>query len=518
MRMMMHSIVVDHMDGTSSDSHHHVVLGRMEMGRPDGLRRLLQEEEDDGHHHHHHHQDDDNRILYGQKVIVHEEENGDVVEEEEQEEDVVVVVEDEGGSAGRTAAGAGDGVLNHHHHHHHHHINNVHKLQHHDEYQEHQQGENHRNRNGGGEEEHHHLQEQHNNNSNNCDVGYGVGGPHHHIQHGGGEAKLAELGSDMLRVDTKLVEGGRDRPASDDGDVGTSPPPPGGGGGGEKSGGRGRRTSKEPPIEWSEGETTMLLQAFGDKYRALDRGNFTSKIWADIAARVNAYGMTTVMDDGTLAEGPPKTQEQCRIKVDNLKKRYKVEREKKRVSGCAISKWPFFDAIEELIGSNPRLMRGGGATAGIGGGGMDPPNVLALENGAQPLAIRSSVVEEGERIYYLEASGGGGEGDQTSETVPKVSPILMRGGKRKRTLKDIERDNANAASLRALFEGYNIPSNIIDAMVQEDLDENTLINTKDITALIDQLRVKHQLQIKLGPAERIKQAIEETREKRQTLS
>jgi hypothetical protein len=38
----------------------------------------------------------------------------------------------------------------------------------------------------------------------------------------------------------------------------------------------------------------MLLQAFGDKYRALDRGNFTSKIWADIAARVNAYGMTTV--------------------------------------------------------------------------------------------------------------------------------------------------------------------------------------------------------------------------------
>jgi hypothetical protein len=190
-------------------------------------------------------------------------------------------------------------------------------------------------------------------------------------------------------------------------------------------------------------------------------------------------------------------------KVDNLKKRYKVEREKIRVSGSTISKWPFFDTMEELIGSNPRLMRGVG--------GLDLP-LLALENSVQPLAIRSSL-QEGERIYYLEASAGG-DGDQASETVPKISPMFERG-KRKRALKDIERENVNAPSLRALFEGYNIPSIIIDAMVQEDMDENTLINTKDITALIDQLRIKHRLHIKLGPAERIKQAIEAAREKKQ---
>jgi TATA-binding protein-associated factor Taf7 len=52
-------------------------------------------------------------------------------------------------------------------------------------------------------------------------------------------------------------------------------------------------------------------------------------------------------------------------------------------------------------------------------------------------------------------------------------------------------------------------------MVQEDMDEKTLFKSKDITALIDQVRVKHQLHIKLGPAEQINQAIEEARENRQ---
>lgn len=199
------------------------------------------------------------------------------------------------------------------------------------------------------------------------------------------------------------------------------------------------------------------------------------------------------------------------MKVDNLKKRYKVEREKKRVSGSGTSKWPFYEMMDDLIGANPRHIRGGGS----GGGGMTPvggdDSPLALENGGQPLAIRTSG-EEGERIYYLEC-GAGGEGDQTSETVPKISPVMGRG-KRRRALEDLERERVNGPSLRALFEGYNIPPQIIDAMVQEDMDEETLINSKDITVLVDQLRIKHRLHIKLGPAERIKQAVEVARDKK----
>ncbi len=47
-------------------------------------------------------------------------------------------------------------------------------------------------------------------------------------------------------------------------------------------------------------------------------------------------------------------------------------------------------------------------------------------------------------------------------------------------------------------------------MVQEDMDEKTPFKSKDITALIDQVWVKHQPHIKLGPAEQINQAIERT--------
>jgi len=51
--------------------------------------------------------------------------------------------------------------------------------------------------------------------------------------------------------------------------------------------GRGK-TPRDTVVEWSDGATIVLLNAFSEKYRALERSNFTSKIWADIAASVNA--------------------------------------------------------------------------------------------------------------------------------------------------------------------------------------------------------------------------------------
>jgi len=114
------------------------------------------------------------------------------------------------------------------------------------------------------------------------------------------EAKLGGLGAAMLRgVDAKMEVGGRERQQQQqqqmsEGDVGTTNSPQVGKSAGGGGGGRGR-SSRDPAIEWSENATTVLLQAFGEKYRALDRGNFTSKIWADIAARVNgARGGLTV--------------------------------------------------------------------------------------------------------------------------------------------------------------------------------------------------------------------------------
>jgi hypothetical protein len=240
MMMMMGGGGGGNMDGRSSDEHH-VVVGRMEMG-PEGLRLL----EDNG-----------NRILYGEKVMVVEKAEDEEEEEEEEEE------EDDGDGHVHSNKLA----------------NRVYTLQ-----QEQLPGEN-------GAEEHQ---------GGGVAVtgvygvgvmgnGGGVGGVqqqlHHSYHHHDElvvEPKLGELGNSMLRVggDSKS-----ERPAASEGDVvGTTQSPR------TAKSSRGR-SSRDPAIEWSESATTVLLQAFGEKYRALDRGNFTSKIWADIAARVNAYGM-----------------------------------------------------------------------------------------------------------------------------------------------------------------------------------------------------------------------------------
>ncbi len=268
MLMMMQHPVVETLDGSSSDEQH-VVVGRMEMG-PEIVPRLL--EDNNG----------TNRVLYGQKMIVDEEED----EGEEEEE--------EGGRGGGEEDHGGVHQLL---------SRNAHKLQllqQHGYENHHHTGQQIAATNGEEEEEedHHH---------HNGDDVYGVRSGQQHRQHEDEEEdeepKLGELGSVMLRLDSgnNLGESitGRERPPpAIDGDIGIvqqSPhhPDTSSGGGGGKSG-RGR-TSKEPAIEWSEGATTVLMQAFGDKYRALDRGNFTSKIWADIAARVNAHEITSTV-------------------------------------------------------------------------------------------------------------------------------------------------------------------------------------------------------------------------------
>jgi hypothetical protein len=101
------------------------------------------------------------------------------------------------------------------------------------------------------------------------------------------DGKLGVMSAAMLGVEQKMEP--RERQMSE-GDVGTANSP--------QVGKVRGRSSRDPAIEWSEGATTVLLQAFGEKYRALDRGNFTSKIWADIAARVNSRGSLTVSDGG----------------------------------------------------------------------------------------------------------------------------------------------------------------------------------------------------------------------------
>lgn len=123
--------------------------------------------------------------------------------------------------------------------------------------------------------------------------------------------------------------------------------PKGNGGGG---GGGGREDC------WSEGATAVLIDAWGERYLELSRGNLKQKHWKEVADIVSSredYGKT------------PKTDIQCKNRIDTVKKKYKLEKSK-IAAGGGPSKWPFYGRLEQLIGPTAKIS---GSTAGGGGGG-----------------------------------------------------------------------------------------------------------------------------------------------------
>ncbi|KDP44730.1 hypothetical protein JCGZ_01230 [Jatropha curcas] len=89
---------------------------------------------------------------------------------------------------------------------------------------------------------------------------------------------------------------------------------------------------------WSEGATETLIQAWGDRYVNLNRGNLRQKDWKEVADAVNAR------QNGIK---PRKTDVQCKNRIDTLKKKYKLEKAKPPPS-----KWPFYFRLDSLIGVN----------------------------------------------------------------------------------------------------------------------------------------------------------------------
>lgn len=77
----------------------------------------------------------------------------------------------------------------------------------------------------------------------------------------------------------------------------------------------------------------------------MSRGNLKQKHWKEVADIVSSrehFGKT------------PKTDIQCKNRIDTVKKKYKSEKAKIS-SGCGPSKWPFYDRLDQLIGPSAKL-------------------------------------------------------------------------------------------------------------------------------------------------------------------
>ncbi|XP_013715699.2 trihelix transcription factor ASIL2 [Brassica napus] len=86
---------------------------------------------------------------------------------------------------------------------------------------------------------------------------------------------------------------------------------------------------------WTEDATATLLQAWGHRFVRLNFGNLRQNDWKEVAGAVNS----------SHCSGRPKTDTQCKSRIDTLKKKYKAEKAK-----LSPSAWRFFDRLDVLIG------------------------------------------------------------------------------------------------------------------------------------------------------------------------
>uniref|UniRef100_A0A0D9W5I1 Myb/SANT-like DNA-binding domain-containing protein n=1 Tax=Leersia perrieri TaxID=77586 RepID=A0A0D9W5I1_9ORYZ len=82
---------------------------------------------------------------------------------------------------------------------------------------------------------------------------------------------------------------------------------------------------------WSEGATAALIEAWGERFVALGRGSLRHPQWQEVADAVSSReGYTKA----------PKSDVQCKNRIDTLKKKYKVERNKAAPSSWKVPPSP----------------------------------------------------------------------------------------------------------------------------------------------------------------------------------
>lgn len=110
---------------------------------------------------------------------------------------------------------------------------------------------------------------------------------------------------------------------------------------------------------WSEGETAALVDAWGSRYLDLNRGSLRQPQWREVADAVNSR------PGASARRRPPRTDIQCKNRVDTLKKKYKAERAR-----GGPSPWAFYGQLDLLVG--PTLAGGGTG----GGKKLSPPRAV----------------------------------------------------------------------------------------------------------------------------------------------
>lgn len=128
---------------------------------------------------------------------------------------------------------------------------------------------------------------------------------------------------------------------------------------------------RAPTTTWTELMINTLLDVYEEKYFHIERGNFKKRHWVELVAEFN-------QKSGLLL-----TKENCRSKLDNLKKKYKSERELVvNASGGIRSTWDMYERCDILWGCTPKQA---GLPGGMDGGISVPSgHVVNLNDNYEP--------------------------------------------------------------------------------------------------------------------------------------
>ncbi|KAJ7949359.1 Trihelix transcription factor [Quillaja saponaria] len=92
--------------------------------------------------------------------------------------------------------------------------------------------------------------------------------------------------------------------------------------------------------EWSEGAVSSLLEAYETKWVLRNRAKLKGHDWEDVASYVSSRANSTKS---------PKTQTQCKNKIESMKKRYRSES-----AAADGSSWPLYSRLDLLLrGTRP---------------------------------------------------------------------------------------------------------------------------------------------------------------------
>ncbi|KAL9677834.1 hypothetical protein QQ045_015670 [Rhodiola kirilowii] len=94
--------------------------------------------------------------------------------------------------------------------------------------------------------------------------------------------------------------------------------------------------------DWTEHETFVLLDAWGDRFLQHGRKSLRSEEWQEVALKVSQESKTE------------RTDTQCRNRLDTLKKKYKKEKAKFGGAGGNSSKWIYFKKMDVLMSPTPK--------------------------------------------------------------------------------------------------------------------------------------------------------------------